>query len=341
MLHFDGIVYSLQQMGGISVMFTEIISRLPRSAYELVGFRESPPQTLRGANYRYERPRRFERYRASRSAGPAELFHSTYYRIPSVRGPRVVTTVYDFIYERYAPAVRRAVHNTQKRRAIRASDRVICISENTRRDLNRFIGTEFDDRVVVIPLGVSTDFAPLDDVSVRSQVLFVGGRAGYKNFRAVVEALGPLQDLKLVCVGGGPFTPEETELLQRNLPGRYHGAGSLTNAQLNLEYNRSICLAYPSLYEGFGIPVLEAMRAGCPVIATNSSSIPEVAGDAAYLLERSDVDEVRSAVEALMVSETRRDLISRGATRSASYSWDETCRRTVMVYEELLGRPIV
>jgi mannosyltransferase len=340
MLLFDGIVFSLQETGGISVLFAEIISRLPASSYELMGFRETPPAALERATYSYHRPRPFERYRRARTRAAFDVFHSTYYRLPTTRPSKVVTTVYDFVYERVAPVHKRAIHGFQKQKAIAGSDRIICISESSRRDLLEFSGRSLADRTVVIPLAASTSFYPLRDVTVLPQVLFVGARFGYKNFAAVVEALTTLDDISLVCVGGGSFTRTELDLLERRIPRRYRFAGYLSTAELNREYNSSLCLAYPSLYEGFGIPVLEAMRAGCPVVAVNRSSIPEVAGDAALLLETGRPDEIRDAIQRISITATRNDMVSKGSERAALFSWDETFRRTVAVYEELGGYPV-
>jgi mannosyltransferase len=251
-----------------------------------------------------------------------------------------VTTVYDFVYERFESYPRRLVHGVQKRAAIAGADRIICISESTKQDLLDFVGNQYRDRAVVVPLAASAAFHPVPGTARLPQVLFVGARGGYKNFPALVDALVPLRDLTLLCVGGGLFSPQDRELLERQLPGRYRSAGRISDAELNLEYNRSLCLAYPSRYEGFGIPVLEAMRAGCPVVAMNASSIPEVAGDAAILLESGDADEIRAAIESLSVAAKRDVLVTRGLARAAKFNWDETYRRTVEVYEELLGHSI-
>jgi len=115
---FDGIVYSLQQMGGISVMFAEIIARLPHGSYDLVGFREAPPPFLATARWRYEPPRLMERYRRARFGGAGDVFHSTYFRLPADRRAKVVTTVYDFNYERHGTFPTRQIHTTQKRIAV-------------------------------------------------------------------------------------------------------------------------------------------------------------------------------------------------------------------------------
>ena len=323
------------------MLFSEIVSRLPRAAYELIGFREAPPAALSDAAYRYRAPRRLERYRRAMFDDRSEIFHSTYYRLPADRRTRVVTTVYDFVYERFASLPRRIVHSVQKRAAITAADRIICISESTRRDLLEFVGHHYHDRTLVVPLAAAETFHPVVGTERLSQVLFVGSRGRYKNFLAVVHALASLRDISLLCVGGGAFTSEERTLLDHQLPGRYRAAGYVSDAELNIEYNRSLCLAYPSLYEGFGIPVLEAMRAGCPVVAVNASSIPEVAGNAAILVERGSADEIRYAIESLSVAATREALVARGLARSRDFSWDETYRRTVTVYEELLGHSLV
>jgi len=192
----------------------------------------------------------------------------------------------------------------------------------------------------VAHLAASTAFRPLAGSVPQSQVLFVGRRQSHKNFAALVDALAPLKDLSLVCVGGGEFSPHERERLTRVLPGRHRHAGYLSDEALNVEYNRSMCLAYPSQFEGFGIPIIEAMQAGCPAIAVNTSSIPEVAGDAAILTQRGDADELRAAIESVRVSATRESLVRRGIERAKGFSWDQTTRTMVGVYEGLLGRAI-
>lgn len=339
-LLYDGIVFSLQRTGGISVLFSQIISRLPRASYELFGFSPSPPAALPDARYSYRAPRRLERYRQAKYSGKADIFHSTYYRLPADRSASVVTTVHDFIYERFDSLPRRLVHSVQKRAAIAGASRIICVSESTRRDLLEFVGHSYHDRAVVVPNAASEVFHPVVGTPRLAQVLFVGSRGVHKNFQGVVDALTSLRDLSLLCVGGGDFTRDERALLDSRLTGRYRSAGYISDGELNLEYNRSLCLAYPSLYEGFGIPVLEAMRAGCPVVAVNASSIPEVAGDAAILLEKGNADEIRAAIESLMVVTNRDSLVARGSARAAIFSWDESYRRTVAVYEEILGHSI-
>jgi mannosyltransferase len=339
MIVYDGIVFSLQRAGGITVLFRELFARLPRASYEIVGIESAAPAAVAGFPYRYQVPRRLERYRRARIGPECTLFHSTYYRLPQRGRAKVVTTVLDYIYERLAPtSPRTLVHSLQKNAAVRGSDAVICISESTRRDLIEYTGAAMAGHAVVIPLAASPQFRPLPGTTVLPQVLFVGGRVLHKNFRQLVDAMQGLPDLELVCVGGGPFSDEEIAFLDRRLAGRYRAAGHLSIEDLNLEYNRSLCLAYPSRYEGFGIPVLEGMQAGCPVIAVNASSIPEVAGDAAILLERGEPDAIRAAIESLRAESNRRELIQRGFAQAARFSWDLNADRTRQLYAELTGK---
>ena len=325
MIYYDGVVYSLQSGGGVSVLFNELIERMPCKRYFLD---INPLKT------------RFHRYLDCKISNEFDIFHSTYYRLPSNYNGKVVTTVHDFTYEKYSRGLKKKVHAWQKKRAVKGADLVICVSENTKCDLLKYYGDELKSRIRVVYNGVSDAYHTIENLELRNQVLFVGARDGYKNFLSCVLALSTIDKLELVCVGGGGFSNREVELLEEYLPNRYRHVGFITNEELNKEYNQSVCLLYTSLYEGFGIPVLEAMKASCPVIAVNASSIPEVAGDAAYLLDKGNPEEIRQGIKYFLVKKNRDLHIQKGLTQSDKFSWDRTYLDTLKVYEELLGYKI-
>jgi len=333
---YDAIIFNLQMYGGISVLFKELFIRHDPDFFKIIDFNDTGPKNILDGIHVHQSARIMERYRPVLVDENFNIFHSTYYRLPSSGSGKIVTTVHDYAYERFSDNFRKSVHSWQKNKAIAGSDMVICVSESTRRDLLEFSKYYDETRIVVVHNGVSNIYGVLPNVKVASQVLFVGSRRGYKNFKSVVYAIAGISGVELVCVGGGPLTKCELKFLIKNIPNRYRYRGFLTNTELNIEYNRSLCLLYPSLYEGFGIPVLEAMRAGCPVIAVNTSSIPEVAGDAARLMENGDPDEIREAIESLLIEETRNKLIECGLRQSVYFSWDKTYRNTMAVYEKLL-----
>lgn len=342
MIIIDGIIYSLQRHGGISVYFNEIIRRISqeRLPHKLALF-EGASFNINGSSCCIEErsSRLCERYRDMQVHSGASLFHSSYYRLPD-RALPVVTTVHDFTYERYVKGARRWIHSAQKMRAIKNSQAIICISENTRRDLLMYCPKIDISRVHVIYNGVGEHFFPLPKGAAKSPaarpfVLFVGARSGYKNFHSLVLALSDLPDFDLYCVGGGALSAEELELVKRLLPDRCRHLGVVSDIELNALYNNAFCLVYPSLYEGFGIPVLEAMRAGCPVIAARSSSIPEVAGKAALLVDSPTRDELYHAILSLQESQIRDRLVADAFIQAGKFSWQKTFEETVNVYESV------
>lgn len=199
-----------------------------------------------------------------------------------------------------------------------------------------------DQHVSVIHNGVSDCFQPMaaDDgnfpAADRPFALFVGQRDGYKNFSLALRALEYLPDLTLHCVGGGSLQPEELACISEGTRARVRHLGFVDDMQLNLLYNRAHCLIYPSAYEGFGIPVLEAMRAGCPVVGVKCKAVEEVAGQALILSEdSSDPVALATAIERLYELGTRERLKALGMTRSHEFSWDRCFEQTVAIYRNI------
>ena len=344
MLTYDGIKFSMEAHGGVSVYFRELIRRGVANGLDLSVLLYSAE-----ARGRCEAPvnmqelfcqRKIERYRSCRVPDSARLLHSTYYRWPDRNEVPLVTTVHDFTYEICLNGPPKWVHSWQKNLAIRKAAIVICVSENTRRDLFTYLPDVPKDRVVVIHNGVGDAYFPINanpSPSARPFCLFVGSRVRYKNFALALQAVSALSDFELLCVGGGSFTREEGQLIERLLPKRCRHAGFQSDAELNLLYNLSVCLLYPSAYEGFGIPVLEAMRAGCPVVALNRSSIPEIAGSAGVLLDEESPSEFAAAIDRIKDGEARNLIRHKGLKQAGRFSWQQTFMSTVRVYENLLG----
>ena len=350
-LHLDGIIFSLQRHGGITVYFRELLRRFTAADQATLTV-ESPLQqaataeSFPGVSY-VDRPgRRLERMRRCRDAtgnehSRADVFHSSYYRRPAVNGVPTVVTVHDFVAHRFLNGPRGQMRRWLMNSAIAQARHVICISESTRQDLMEFVAVRADQRVSVIHNGVSDLFCPLaDDGALASQdrpfALFVGQRGGYKNFSLALRALEHLPELMLHCVGGGALLPAELAGVSEGTRARVRHLGFVDDARLNMLYNQAHCLIYPSAYEGFGIPVLEAMRAGCPVVSVNCKAVMEVGGPALSVSEDPhDPVALARAVERLHDRGTRTMLRDLGLNRSKQFSWDRCFKQTMATYHNL------
>jgi mannosyltransferase len=340
----DGIIYSLQVGGGISVYFSELIRHLLKQSDISVTVDLFEPTKGRGiddiltlAANTSSRCRPLERYRPCRTAGSIpDVFHSSYYRQPSQKSTPTVVTVYDFIYERFSSGPRRWVHSAQKHSAIRAADAVICISEATRADLEQWVGVRPGQHVHVIPCGVGEVFRPLAKLldSAPPYVLFVGARGGYKNFTLALKALALLPEFELHCVGGGALRAEELAEVPHSVRARVRHLGHIDDETLNECYNEATCLLYPSSHEGFGIPVIEAMRAGCPVVSIPCKAVLEVGGDA-LVVAAADAGAIAEAVDSVCGLSRRANVVAAGLNVARSYSWHKTHERTLQVYRSL------
>lgn len=215
---------------------------------------------------------------------------------------------------------------------------MVCVSENTKNDLLRIVPDIDPSKIHVIYNGVSDDYRPIQHKPYdryRNSVLFIGGRSGYKNFEFVVKALSGTDYRLLIC--GAEITMAEKKSLDTHIPGQYDFIKHPDNTELNRIYNSVHCLAYPSSYEGFGIPVLEAQRAGCPVIALNSSSIPEVMGNTWGMMDRLDESEFKWMLSKLHDTSLRNQTINEGLENSKRFSWKKMANEYISLYNRLLN----
>ena len=279
-----------------------------------------------------------------------DIVHETYYSADAFapRGARRVITVYDMIYERFPSEFSGGQLTAAKKIAVSRADHVLCISESTRRDLIEILGIDASRVSVVylgydaLPLSALTSGEPRPQSDMPPFLLYVGSRGGYKNFASLLRAFASASFLKsnfsIVCFGGGPFRSEDLALMRElNLADtqvRHLGGGDNVLAWL---YQQAVAFVCPSRYEGFGLPLLEAMSLGCPVICSNTSSIPEVAGDAGEYFDPGDLDSMRAAIESVLESRTRRDeLVTKGYARCALFSWTRCAKETLHIYRSLM-----
>ncbi len=348
-LLLDNIIFSLQKMGGISVVWENIImalhkSDIPYECWEYSGAKNNiVRKEIKSFNHLFKQSRALliERYiNPIVRIKERFIFHSSYYRICLNHNAINITTVHDFTYEKFCKGLSAYVHKIQKNYAIRHSDIIVCISNNTKKDLLEYLPDIDPRKIRVIYNGVSNDYHPVKTSRwnhLGDYVVFVGSRQPYKQFDFTVRALKDTT-FKLVIVGG-ELNEKERVLIHETLgEERYYYTGFLANAELNELYNQAFCLSYPSVYEGFGIPVLEAQRAGCPVIAYNASSIPEIIGDRTLLMNNLSIDEFHSKLQLLKNNVVRNTVIEAGLRNSHQYSWEKMGHEYIELYKELMTK---
>jgi glycosyltransferase involved in cell wall biosynthesis len=298
------------------------------------------------------------RPRLPSSLADHDIVHATNHAaVPAVRrGQRLVVTVHDLAFERYPDLFPRrwlSLYRRGLRAAIERADAIIVPSESVRDDL---IGrADLDlERIRVTPLGASrrdrsaemiqTDREGLAEFGITPPyVLAVGTIEPRKNLVRLVDAYRRLatQGLpqSLVLIGDDGWGAEELRAeLEKGGPGRVVRAGGFSTSMLTTAYADADVVAYVSLYEGFGLPVLEAMSAGAPVVTSNTSSLPEVAGDAALLVDPEDVGEISDALARVLTDPAlAEDLRRRGRERAAVFSWAATASATLDVYRHVTG----
>lgn len=362
---FDPQVFLLQEYGGISRYVGSLARQLAK--YSDVDVRIFAPlhynqhlDDLRGglaSGWRVPRVRKTARFVCSASEFLAkhamrrfrpDIVHETYYskRTLAPKNSRRIITVYDMVSERFSAEFGGSQFTDTKRIAVSRADHVLCISVSTQRDLIDLFGIAAE-RTSVVYLGYD-DLVPTSDVGTWTQnvsrpyLLYVGSRGGYKNFNSLMRAFASSSYLRsglsVMCFGGGPFSPDELALFQQLQLSDVHVRQISGNDEmLAFMYTRAAAFVYPSLYEGFGIPPLEAMSLGCPVICGNTSSIPEVVGDAGEYFDPADIESMRVAIETVLQSPVRsKELVAKGHARRSLFSWQRCASETLDVYRSIL-----
>ncbi len=285
-----------------------------------------------------------------------DVFHALGARIPSYRRPSVLVTLHD-VFSIVNPHGSRSFQATKLGRYREIAERatlIICVSEHTRKDAETHLGIS-PDRLRVVHHGVSERFSPADEAAceaVRQKyslpkrfALSVGVVNRRKNQAAMIKAFPKIAeripDFHLVVAGRVKHRSTEVTELAKKSPfaARIHFLGHVADEDLPALYSTASVFLFPSRYEGFGMPLLEAMACGAPVVTSSTSSLPEVAGDAALLVDPDDIDGLADAWWSI-VSEADRaaNLQNRGFARAKAFTWEKTARQTLEIYHEAARR---
>lgn len=360
-IYLDNIIFNLKEAGGVAVYWAELIKRLLKdnenvqfiesSIYRNI-FRQELDIRRESILIESSLPIKILRYLPLQKAiTEFSIFHSSYYRICNQVNVLNITTVHDFTYEIYRKGLPKYVHTNQKKQAIKKANGIICVSENTKKDLLKFYPQIKEEHVKIVYNGVSQDYYPILQMETnaikqlipfesKEYILYVGDRrSDYKNFRILVEAC-QIVKMPLVMVGGGRLSKYEESILKIKLGAiQYIQLNGITNMQLNQLYNHAAFLVYPSLNEGFGIPIIEAQKAGCPVICSDQSSIPEVAGKGAFVInEISALKIVEILNQNKSTSGVINSMIEQGFFNAQRFSWDKCYQQTKQVYSEVYSQ---
>jgi glycosyltransferase involved in cell wall biosynthesis len=274
-----------------------------------------------------------------------DVFHPTYYDpyfLPYVKKP-IVVTVYDMIHEIY-PEYFCVTDKTSanKRKLCEKANIIIAISETTKNDLINFF--DIDPYKIVVTL-LGSNFHSINDsapkLEVNRFILFTGGRSIYKNFYFMVQNLVEIfkqdQELKLVCTGNN-FTFEEVYFFkQLGIEKNLVHINVMEDEHMSWLYKNAICFIFPSLYEGFGFPILEAFSSGCPVVSSYGGSLKEIGGIAASFFDPKDCIDFKAKLKEVLYNKNIRDnMIRNGFIEYKKYSWDKCRNETINIYKSII-----
>ncbi|MDA9206377.1 glycosyltransferase family 4 protein [Planktomarina temperata] len=358
MILYDNIIFSLQKLGGISKFWGNLIENYCANQplqqitytdchtnliYNELGLAKYDTQKV------FERKRLLERYRPINGEGlHCDIFHSSFYRPIRNNSCKTVVTVHDLINFIFEKSLYTVPHRQIISRSIREADAIVCVSNHTKEDLFRFFPEVASKHISVIPNGYDKCFRILDHLEscgatreAKPYLLYVGSRGYCKNFEYVLSLLNECRlsglDFNLKCVTSPAFSISEKAIIKRlSLDNNVELISHIKSDDLNVLYNNAHALIIPSLYEGFGIPALEARAAGCPVIASQESSLPEVVGCRRLIINPFDVQSGVRMVKELMSVQFRREIVSEQLDGLSSYTWKSVAKGYAELYQSIL-----
>lgn len=362
---YDHQIFTLQKYGGISRYFYELIkefNNIENMQVETSLLLSSNYYILDKSNIRHNNFLPNKEFRGKRrfmtlinkrhsinqiKKQNFDIFHPTYYDpyfLKYIGGRPFVLTVHDMIYEKFSEFFpTEDIISENKKILVERASKIIAVSKSTKDDLIEIFDVE-PSKIEVVYHGNSmivNDKSALDVNIPKNYILFVGLRDGYKNFdrfiRATTKLLDKNLDLSIVCVGGGQFKAEELSLFSKlNIQGKVFQY-NLDDKSLVQLYKNAIMFIFPSLYEGFGMPILEAFACKCPLVCSNRSSLPEIADNAAEYFDPYCEESIYGAIKNVLDNTAyRRLLINNGIERLKQFSWEQTAINTKKVYENVL-----
>lgn len=364
---YDHQIFTFQEFGGVSRYYSKLAEELLKQHQNVKIFtgihRNSylhnlPKGTIKGFGFKKYLPKFGRLFHCLNhivtniqiKSWQPDILHETYYTdLPKFKSDVVhIISVYDMINEIFSDQFSTFEKTTYyKKRAIERADHIISISHSTKNDLINLFGVK-KNKISVVHLGV--DLKTFQQPKVKNQftdqayILYVGSRDGYKNFHGMLKACANSSviknKIKVVAFGGGEFGRQE--LLEINKLGFKDGyvqqvEGS--DKMLASLYSNAICFVYPSLYEGFGLPPLEAMAAECPVVSSNTSSMPEVINKAGVYFDPNNIDEIGSAIEMVVLNQSLRSrLVQLGSENIKLFSWQKCALETLEIYKKIISK---
>lgn len=360
---YDYQIFVAQKFGGISRYFVDLINGLEREEgitpyLEVVGNKNYYLPNNRSTQFNLlERLKKYNKreHKVIRKnqnivldylgKNIIDVFHPTYYDpyfINHIKKPLVIT-VHDMIYENFPdffPSNEPTAY--YKRLHIEKADRIIAVSNQTKIDILKHYDLD-ESKIAVVHHGIDLTIPSVyEDISdlPKDYILYVGGRYGYKNFQLLVQAFSILiskyDNVKLVVAGASLGIAEKELLLRNNLQEKVF-IYSASNEQLNTLYKKALFFVYPSIYEGFGLPILEAYKNDCAVLLSNASCFPEIAGEGAAYFEPFSVDSLTEKMKILLDDIEYRDgLIKKGREKLLDYPMKNCIGNTIKVYKSLI-----